>query len=158
MTKAIAAVFTGLAALISLALPASATAKPGEASGSYASAAPTDTVVRVAGTNVFIHEVADLTYSGGVSGGAHDDDVFVFHADGTYEGQGQETCASCTIGGKTGSFLAVFNFKGSGDSFTGNLWFVSSGGGLSGLHGGGTFAGTLSGSGGTYSYQYKFAP
>jgi hypothetical protein len=80
----------------------------------------------------------------------------VVHADGSVSGFGSETCHSCTIGGRTGSFTAVFASRSSGAGISGRETFVRGTGGLAGLHGGGTFEGTPAGN--TYSYAYRFGP
>jgi hypothetical protein len=155
------AAFSGvfvLMAVVLAALPASAAGPPGTATGTYQIPAATDNVqvVKAVGGNLFLHEDAPLVYSGDITGNSVDVDNFVVQASGTFEGHGVETCGQCTIGGRTGSYVAAFNFVGSGDAYTGRLTFLTGGGGLTGLRGGGAFAGTESGTGGTYSYQYLF--
>ena len=111
--------------------------------------------VRPAAT-VFIHEVASISYTGGLTGIADANDIVVVHSDGSVTGYGTETCHSCTIGGRTGSFTAVFAFHGSSAGITGREIFLSASGGLAGLHGGGPFQGGPAGN--TYSYDYRFTP
>ena len=160
MRKIFSVVAVFVAVLFGLASRAGAGSPPVTASGAYQIPAATDdvTFVKAAGGNIFLHEVAPLDYTGDISGSALDVDNFVLHPDGTLQGAGRESCAACTIAGRTGSYVAQFMFAGSGDNYTGNLWIISSGGGLVGLHGGGFFAGTESGTGGTYTYQFVFAP
>ena len=82
--------------------------------------------------------------------------MLVIHSDGTVSGYGIETCHSCTIGGRTGSFTAVFTLHGSATGITGSEKFVSATGGLAGLHGDGRFDAGPAGN--TYSYHYRFTP
>jgi hypothetical protein len=160
MRRIVVGCAAALVALVAGAASAGAAGGPVETvSGSYQIPAATDDVTLVAAPagNLFFHEVAPLGYTGGVSGTSTDVDNFVVHANGTYEGAGRESCSACTIDGRTGSYVASFNFQGSGDVYTGNLWTISTGGGLAGMHLGGKFVGTESGTGGTYSYQVVFA-
>jgi hypothetical protein len=152
---------TAATAVLMGAVASSVTAAPpATATGTFQIPAATDnvTLVRTSGGNLFFHEVAPLINSGEVTGDALDVDNFVVHADGTFEGAGVETCDACTLAGRTGSYTAMFTFHGSGDNYTGLFHFISGGGGLAGLHGGGgSFAGTSSGGSGTYSYPYLFS-
>ena len=149
-----------LFALLGVGAPAGAAGPPTAATGTFQIPAATDnlTITKLVAGNIFFHEVAPLIYAGDVTGPALDTDDFVVHANGTFQGQGVETCASCTIGGRTGSYVAEFNFVGNGDDYTGRLTILDGAGGLSGLRGGGFFAGTESGTGGTYDYQFSFNP
>jgi hypothetical protein len=66
---------------------------------------------------------------------------------GAFEGQGIEVCGGGTVGvSAPGDFVAVFRFRGAGDDYSGHLTVISASGGLSGLHAGGSFAGTTSAS------------
>jgi hypothetical protein len=146
------------AALIGVVASGAAADPPATVNGTFEIPAATDnvTLVRTAGGNLFFHEVAPLINGGGITGTALDVDNFVVHADGSFEGGGVETCDSCTLAGRTGSYTAVFTFKGSGNNYTG-LFHFTGGGGLAGLHGGGgTFASNSPGVG-TFSYQYFFS-
>jgi hypothetical protein len=95
------------------------------------------------------------SYSGGLTGVAVDNYELIVHPDGSLNGQGTETCETCTIGGRTGSYTAVFAFQGTAAGVVGRLTFQSATGGLVGLHGGGTFQGTSSG---TYAFDFLFSP
>jgi hypothetical protein len=157
--KRLAVLAVGLS-LAAVAGAGASAAPPVSAAGSYQIPAATDNVtfLGASGGNLFFHEIAPLIYEGDITGAALDVDDFVVHADGSFQGHGTETCSTCTIGGRTGSYVATFTFQGIGDKYTGSLWYRSSAGGLTGLHGGGFFTGTESGTGGTYSYHYSFAP
>jgi hypothetical protein len=66
---------------------------------------------------------------------------------------GTEVCGSCTIGGRTGSYIAAYSVTVSVSGVVaGHLTFTSGSGGLAGLQGEGTFTAD------TYSYNYRFAP
>jgi ketosteroid isomerase-like protein len=106
--------------------------------------------------NTFVHEVAAIQYTGGLSGVVAATDTIVVHADGSIEAFGSETCDSCTIGGRTGSFTAAFMLHGSTSGIMGTERFLSAAGGLAGLHGGGKFDAGPAGN--TYSYRYRFTP
>jgi hypothetical protein len=144
-----------LSASAVLAMPAAAHAG-GTATGAFTFLSDTKTPITQAGGNLFIHEVASISYTGGLAGIAQANDIVVVHSDGSITGYGTETCDSCTIGGRTGSFTAVFAFHGSDAGITGREIFVNGSGGLAGLHGGGPFQGGPAGN--TYSYDYRFPP
>ena len=144
-----------LAALAALAVPAGAHGEA-TATGALTFLSDTKTPIGQADGNVFIHEGASISYTGGLTGIADANDIVVAHSDGSADGFGTETCRSCTIGGRTGSFTAVFAFHGSSTGVTGREIFVSASGGLAGLHGGGSFQGGPAGN--TYSYDYRFTP
>ena len=120
-------------------------------------ASRTVTLERTADGNQFFavrHETP--AYSGGLVGIAIDNYELIVHADGSVNGQGTETCSTCTIGGRTGDYTATFTFQGTTAQIAGHITFQSGAGGLAGLHGGGgTFQGSTSG---TYAYQFQFAP
>ena len=124
------------------------------ATGTFTTLSDTQTPLGSAGGDTYSDEVLPLSYHGGLTGIAIDTDTFIMHHDGSYIGQGTELCASCSIGGKTGTFIASFVFAGSGSKYAGTLLFTRATGGLAGLHGGGTFQGTNMGQ--TYAYTYWF--
>jgi hypothetical protein len=144
-----------VAASAALAGPAAASIG-GTAAGSFTFVHDAVTPVGEAGGNVFLNEVATISYTGGLTGIANATDTIVVHADGSINGHGTETCGSCTIAGRIGSFTAVFTFHGSGGQISGRETFISSTGGLAGLHGGGQFQGSPPSL--TYSYDYGFTP
>lgn len=153
-TRKLVSSTTAVLALSALfALPASAHPS-GTAAGSFKFLSDQKTPIGQAGGNVFIREVASIQYSGGLRGTVSAGNVIVVHADGSVSGFGGETCHSCTIGGRTGSFTAVFAFHSTDTGIAGREVFVRGSGGLAGLHGGGTFEGTPAGN--TYSYAYRF--
>ena len=144
-----------LAVSAAVAMPAAAH-DGGTATGAFTFLSDTQTPIRQVDGNLFIHEVASISYTGGLTGIADANDIVVVHSDGSVNGYGTETCHSCTIGGRTGSFTAVFAFHGSPAGITGTEIFLSASGGLAGLHGGGPFQGGPAGN--TYSYDYRFTP
>ena len=144
-----------LAVSAAVAMPAAAH-DGGTATGAFTFLSDTQTPIRQVDGNLFIHEVASISYTGGLTGIADANDTIVVHSDGSVNGYGTETCHSCTIDGRTGSFTAVFAFHGSSAGITGREIFLSASGRLAGLHGGGPFQGGPAGN--TYSYDYRFTP
>jgi hypothetical protein len=128
----------------------------GTATGTFEFLTDTKTPIAQAGGTQFIHEVASISYTGGLTCIADANDLLIVHSDGSVSGYGTETCRSCTIGGRTGSFTAVFAFHSTPTGIEGNEIFVSGSGGLAGLRGGGPFQGGPGGN--TYSYDYRFTP
>lgn len=125
----------------------------GVASGSFTSVQTSKTHIRTTGGDSFDLRVSSETYVGGVTGVTTGTSTDVTHADGSVNGDGTEVCSSCTIGGRTGSYIAAYSFTVSvAGVLAGHLTFTSGSGGLAGLQGEGTFAA------GTYSYNYRFAP
>ena len=148
---------TAMAMVLSAAAAMPAAAQPaGAAIGAFTFLTDTKTPIGQAGGNQFVHEVASISYTGGLAGIADANDILVIHSDGSVNGYGSETCHSCTIGGRTGSFIAVFAFHSTSTGIEGNEIFLSGSGGLAGLHGGGPFQGGPAGN--TYSYEYRFTP
>lgn len=148
---AVMAVFAGFSLPGAASLPATAT-------GTFTILSEDFTFVRAADGNSFFAGSLSILYAGGLTGPATDTESFVVYRDGTFRGHGIEVCSSCTIGGRTGGFTAVFEFSGGPDftEFAGRLTLIRGTGGLAGLHGGGTFQGT--GGVNTYSYRYHLAP
>jgi hypothetical protein len=142
-----------LAGLASCVAPAAASSAA-TASGTFTFVSDTRTPIRTADGNTIVDEVASIAYAGDLSGTVTATDTIVVHPDGSVEGHGREVCDSCTIGGRTGAFTALFAFRGSATHFAGSEVFVDGSGGLKGLRGGGTFEGN--GASNTYSYHYQF--
>lgn len=144
-----------VAMVVGLAGPA-VSARPETATGSFTLLSESYTFLGTVGSDTYFDGVLTLAYEGGLTGFASDGETFVVHSDGTFEGRGIEVCTACTIGGRTGDFVAAFDVAG-GPSFTdfsGTLTFLCGAGGLAGLRGGGHFVGTAAGN--TYSYRYRF--
>ena len=137
------------------ALPAGATT-PSVASGDFTFTSDNQTPTRFAGKNVVISETSQLAYTGDLSGVATDVDSFVAHSDGSFEGHGVEVCDPCTLWGRTGAFISSFTFRGSGDSYVGQQTVLKATGGLTGLHGTGTFQGLIAENTNSYSYKLQF--
>ena len=139
-------------ALAGCASPASASPQA-VASGSFTSVQTSKTHIRTAGGDSFDLLVESVTSVGGLTGVATDTFTAATHAGGSWNADGSEVCSSCTIGGRTGSYIAAFSLTVSvAGVLAGHLTFTSGSGGLAGLHGEGTFGA------GTYSYKYRFAP
>ena len=123
------------------------------ASGSYTFVQTSSTHTRTAGGDSFDLQVFSLTSVGGVTGVATDTQTTVTHADGSINANGTEVCGSCTIGDRTGAYIAAYSLTVSVSGvLAGHLTFTSGSGGLTGLHGEGTFTADA------YSYSYRFAP
>jgi hypothetical protein len=140
------------------AFPAAAS-PPATAAGNFTTSVDSFNVIRETNGVVFVHEVDTDTYTGGLVGAATDMyTVRSVLANGSETGHGTEVCDSCTIGGRTGGYTAIFNFTipAGGGPFTGTETFIRGTGLLAGLHGGGSFQG--SGIVNTYSYSYHFEP
>jgi hypothetical protein len=152
--RMLSATSTVLAVSAALAIPAAAHS-PGTATGAFTFLNDTQTPITDGYGNRFFHEVASISYTGGLTGIVQATDLLVVHGE-SVNGWGIETCHSCTIGGRTGSFEAVFTFQGTATGITGTERFLSAGGGLAGLHGGGAFDAGPPGN--AYSYHYRFAP
>jgi hypothetical protein len=154
-----------LTTILVVALAGSATGPaaarpPKTASGTFSFLTDAFTPIRDAGANGFFLEQARRSYAGDLVGVASDVDVFVARGD-YFQAHGTETCTDCTIGGRgPGDFTAVFTYKGAsnatGFTYSGHLTFLGGSGGLSGLHGQGTFSGNEAAN--NYSYSYFFAP
>lgn len=136
-----------------LAIPAAADTR-GTATGALTFLSDTKTPIGQAHGNLFIHEDASISYTGDLTGIAQASDTVIVHSDGSFIAYGSEVCHSCTIGGRTGTFTAVFAFHGDDSGVTGTEIFVSASGGLAGLQGGGPFSAGPAGA--TYSYHYRF--
>ena len=140
-----------VAALAGCGPPAAATPSA-VASGSYTFVQTSSTHIRTAGGDSFDLQVFSLTSVGGVTGVATDTQTAVTHADGSINANGTEVCGSCTIGGRTGSYIAAYSVSMSVSGVVaGHLTFTSGSGGLAGLHGEGTFTADA------YSYNYRFS-
>jgi len=148
---------TAMAVMVSgaVAIPAAAHDR-GTAAGAFTFLSDTKTPMGQAGGTQFIHEVASISYTGGLTGIADADNIVIIRSDGSVAGYGTETCHACTIGGRTGSFTALFAFHSTSTGVEGNEIFLGGSRGLAGLHGGGPFQGGPAGN--TYSYGYRFTP
>ena len=125
----------------------------------------TSTLIRTIGDISIFYSVYQTPYNGALpvdlSGPATNTETDVVHSDGSVSAHGVEVCSPCTLGGRSGSFTAVYEFTGSnwytngGYPYQGHLTFVHGTGGLAGLHGGGIFGGTITNPG-FYAYSYGF--
>lgn len=121
-------------------MPTSATAAL--AQGGYTTDTDTFDLLGTFGSDSYYLEDYRGSYTGGLSGPAHDLNYIVVHADGSFESFAQEVCTGCTVGGRTGNFTASYVIIGTGwdlenftSVYTGYLWITSASGGLAGLHG-----------------------
>ncbi len=154
MRKSILGAAVLLALVTGFAHPAHA-ATLATATGTVTSLSDTLTTMGTVGGASFISEVNPGISHGGLVGTIMDTDTYMQQHDGSYVGQGTEVCASCSIGGRTGTYTAIYSFSGSGNNYTGTLLFTHASGGLAGLHGGGTFL-ENGGTPETYIYTYWF--
>ena len=148
-----------LVAALLVAQPALATT-PSEGSGTFTFTTPIPSgPPRTADGNTFFSLTATETIHLAIEGIATVQFTQVVHASGESNVRGVITCAVCSIGGRSG--MAVFRFEGNG-AFTpasplaGQFVVLSASGGLSGLHGEGTFS-SIDG-GGTYTFSWHFDP
>jgi hypothetical protein len=118
----------------------------------------TQNLIRSADGNLTFSAVDIVTFSGGITGTATDTYTFTVHPDGSITGHGVETCAACTIGGRTGGYTENFSFTATANfaTFAGEFAILSGSGGLSGLRGEGTFQGA--GFSETIALNYHFEP
>ncbi|HLZ69974.1 MAG TPA: DUF3224 domain-containing protein [Dehalococcoidia bacterium] len=148
-----------LATALGPGVAGSARADQPTAAGTWSLLFRTRTLIGTADGNQFFDVVESPAYVGGLTGIAVDTYRLVVHADGSLNAQGIETCAGCTIGGRTGDYTATFSFSAAGSRLNSRLTFQSGSGGLAGLHGGGSFQVTHTTPvvGGTYAYDDHFA-
>jgi hypothetical protein len=153
MRKRVSSVAMLFTLLVGGVHPAAAST-PVRATGTFTNLSDTLTPLGTAGDDTYYDEVLPLSYKGDLTGIAIDTDILVMHKDGSLHAQGTETCASCTIGGKTGAFVATWWLAGTTTAYAGTLLVTRATGGLAGLHAGGAFKGTATGQ--TYAYTYWF--
>lgn len=149
-----------LAAALGFGAAGAARADQPTATGTWNLLYRTRTLTGTAGGNQFFDVVESPAYVGGLTGVAVDTYALTVHSDGSVNGQGTEVCTGCTIGGRTGDYTATFSFSAHGSRLVSQLTFQGGSGGLAGLHGGGSFVVTHTTPvvGGTYAYDYHFAP
>jgi hypothetical protein len=146
------------AVIVALALgvaPPALAAPPTQALGTYTLLSSTPTLIRTADGNQTFAVVDKTQYTGQISGLPTDTYMLTLHPDGTFTAHGIETC-TCTIGGRTGDYVAVFSFQGTSAMAQGHITFTSASGGLTGLHAQGIFVGSAAT--GTISVIYHFDP
>lgn len=132
------------------------------ASGTFGFNLISSAIVRTIGDITVYSTVASVPYYGGLTGTATDRETDIVASNGSSVGYGTEVCTSCSLGGRTGGYTAVYalvgqNYFTTGVPVEGYLTFTSGTGGLAGLRGGGTFGGNASSPLGFYSYNYSFA-
>ena len=141
-------------ALLLLLTPAAWAAPPTEGTGTRTFVSHTQKLIRTHDGNSTYAAVDQTILAGAISGSPVDTYTFTVHSNGLVTGHGTETCTPCTIAGRTGSYSVAFTFT-SDATFTrlqGRFTFLSGSGGLTGLHGHGTFTSS------TFSVSYQFEP
>jgi hypothetical protein len=145
---------------VALGLGAAANAQAADpvATGTWMLVNHTQTPIGSAGGNQYFYVVESPAYVGGLTGTAVDRYLLVVHSDGSFNAEGVETCDYCTIGGRSGDYVATFTFSASGTQQHSRLVFQGGTGGLTGLRGVGSFEVTQTTpvTGGTYAYGYHF--
>lgn len=99
-------------------------------------------------------EISQITYSGAVTGIAVSNGTATLQSSGSFSGKGTFYCASCTIAGKHGAFIATYKYSGSGNAYSATLTFSRGFSKLAGLKGGGSFRGNIATNSNTYTYHY----
>jgi hypothetical protein len=141
------------ALLMGVAPRAAATTITGTATGTFGNTNYHQTLIGHEGGDSIYNVTFTNPYSGDLTGSASDSFVERVHSNGSITVQlGYETCAHCTLAGRTGGYTTVWNYIGSATG-KGSVIFTGGFGGLKGLVGGGSYDQT-SASGGTYSYSY----
>jgi hypothetical protein len=131
------------AAATAVAAAPGAATPPQAATGTFAVVTATPTSSRTADGNTFVTVERTAALSGTFTGAATDTVRLVMHANGTTTIHGEGTCV-CTVGGLTGTF--DYRFSGAGTfptTLTGRYVVGHGTGGLEGLHGRGSFAGSF---------------
>jgi hypothetical protein len=132
----------------------------GTATGTFVITSAQQTPIGRHGGDTYYYQTFTLVYSGDLTGTTTNSDVYIVHSDGSATTQlGSESCAQCTLAGRTGGFTAVWNFIGSATQGSTTLIFTRGLGALHGLVGGGSVPQTGVTSGGlpsgTYSFTYE---
>jgi hypothetical protein len=144
-------------ALVGAAPRADAAAISGTATGTFTGTA-TSTLVGTVGGVSYYSTIFTTTYSGGLTGTVNDIETDIVRANGSWIGDGTEICASCTLGGRRGGYVAQFRGSGpnwsAGLPYSGGLIFTRGTGGLAGLQGGGPFWQGSAAARGSYAYAY----
>jgi len=169
ITAAIAAAMTAASISVCGTLAASAaTQAPGTEHSQPVSTSPLQTVTgsftelppsfttRQAGGNVFVDFTAPVDFSGGITGTATSTGTEAIHPTGDFDVRAVVTC-DCSVAGRSGELVLLFTGTGSFPAQEKQGQFTVSGsGGLTGIHGEGTF--TQSGLTGSYTAQIHFEP
>jgi hypothetical protein len=145
------------AALVVFASPAGA-GPPTTVTGTYTVTNAVIDSVRTAGGNTFTtYTSISGVWAGGVSGPFETDGIVArTQADGSLTAQGTIVCTGCTVGGRTGDFVANLVNTSPGPKMGGTITVVSATGGLTGLHAVNHFVGSPFA--GDTSWTYSFDP
>jgi hypothetical protein len=113
------------------------------------------TPIRTAHGSTTFFVVDHAAYKGDISGMPVDTYLLTVQRTGKLNGHGIETC-TCTLGGRTGSYVAVFSFKGTAAFFVGHITILFGADGLAGLRAKGTFQGNATTGTITLNYHFEF--
>jgi hypothetical protein len=151
-----ASVLVAALALV-LASPAGAS-PPATVTGTYTVTNAVMASVRTAGGNTFTtYSSISGLWAGGLSGSFELDGIVArTGSDGSLTAQGSIVCTGCTVGGRTGDFVANLVNTSPGPKMGGTVTVVSATGGLVGLHAVNHFEGTPFA--GNTSWTYHFDP
>jgi hypothetical protein len=154
MRKIVLGVLLALSAAVLPALPAAAS-PPAVTTGTDTVVSDTMTQIKTVGNATFYVEHLIVTYTGttptDLSGTETDVDILKEGTDGSLSAHGTAVC-SCTLAGRSGGDIGVYNYQGNTVSGVGGHLTVLLGtGGFSGLHLEGNFFPT-----GTFEYYYHF--
>jgi hypothetical protein len=147
-----------VAAALTVFVSAAGAGPPATVTGTYAVTNAVVESVRTAGNNTFTtYSLVTGVWAGGLSGSFELDGLTVrAQSDGSVTAQGKVVCTGCTIGGRTGDFVANLVNTSPGPKMGGTVTVLSASGGLAGLHAVNHFEGTPSA--GTTSWTYHFDP
>jgi hypothetical protein len=151
-------VLASVAALAVIA-PAAGAGPPSIATGTWdcRQASVSIESTRTAGGNtIFSHVASGCVYAGDLTGTFSIHQTRHVRSDGSFTDHGRLVCTGCTIGGRTGDFIAQQDFRGTLPATTGKVTVLGATGGLAGLHAQNHFESTGPGFG-TYTYKYSFA-
>jgi hypothetical protein len=140
-----------------LASPASAS-PPATVTGTYTVTSAVLGSSRTAGNNTFAtYSSVSGVYAGGLSGSFTVDGITSrTQSDGSLTAQGTLVCTGCTIGGRTGDFVANLVNTSPGPKMGGTVTVLRATGGLAGLHAVNHFDGTPFS--GDTSWAFHFDP
>jgi len=155
LAKVLLALLVAGAALLQLPGAVAAASGPvASGCGTFSVAAPTNVESRTAGGNLFVTDTVTGTLSGFYSGSVVAQRQYVVHPNGTITGQVLESFTG-SVAGQTGGlvFRLVFTGDAAAGTFAGSFIILSGTGGLTNVHGAGTFSGSLVTGAGDYCGQ-----
>ena len=150
----------GAVAAAAFVVPSPASTSPSTAfNATFQNTSSVVTASRQADGNTFISEVVQVVYAGDLVGSVVEHADVVIHPDGTLNFSGADVC-TCTLTGTGLSGTIALPFSATGNasgSVSGRFTFADGTGGLTNLHGVGTFE-TSNGSSGPFSGVYHIDP